>query len=219
MLVSAPYKAPEKKAKGRAKVVWSGPRHKGALDATSEDKTSSSVAEDDDDEEQESDSPPDGGRKKRAASAILEAEAPKKGKGQLVGSSAWDVDNSPERCPRTKPQAASPAHDSSQRSSSRGSLDSRAMASESPPAAYSPKAKGDAELLSRRTFPSRGRLRRRQKARAPSPDTRGSQSLRRLVVRAVFSSALSRIRFRRLIQLRSPARNLLRKKGVCLFRR
>ena len=30
------------------------------------------------------------------------------------------------------------------------------MASESPPAAQSPKAKGDAEVLSRRSFPSQG---------------------------------------------------------------
>ena len=55
----------------------------------------------------ESDSPTDGGRKKRAASTILEAEAPKKGKSPLAGSSAWDVDSSPERHPRTKPRAAS----------------------------------------------------------------------------------------------------------------
>ena len=32
------------------------------------------------------------------------------------------------------------------------------MASESPPAAYSPKAKGDAEVLSRRTFPGQGEV-------------------------------------------------------------
>ena len=102
MLVPAPYKAPEKKAKG----VRSGPRRKGTSDVTSEDKTRSSAAEDEE-EEEESDSPPDGGRKKRAASTILEAEAPKKGKGPLVGSSAWDVDSSPERRPRTKPRAAS----------------------------------------------------------------------------------------------------------------
>ena len=107
MLVSAPYTAPAKKAKG----VRSGPHRKGATDASSADKTRSSVAEDDDDEEEEkeeeSDSPPDGGRKKRAASTILEAEAPKKGKGQLVGSSAWDVDSSPERRPCSKPRAIS----------------------------------------------------------------------------------------------------------------
>ena len=103
MLVSAPYKAPEKKAKG----VRSGPRRKGASDATSEDKTRSSVAEDDDDEEEERDSPPEGGRKNRAASTILEAEVPKKAKGPLVGSSAWDVESSPEQRPHTKPRAAS----------------------------------------------------------------------------------------------------------------
>nr|XP_045088192.1 uncharacterized protein LOC123496868 [Aegilops tauschii subsp. strangulata] len=87
MLVPAPYTAPAKKAKG----VRSGPHRKGATDASSADKTRSSVAEDDDDEEEEkeeeSDSPPDGGRRKRAASTVLETEAPKKGKGQLAGSS------------------------------------------------------------------------------------------------------------------------------------
>ena len=107
MLEPAPYKAPEKKATGKAKGVRSGPRRKGASDVTSEDKTRSSAAEDDEDEEEESESPPDGGRKKRVASIILEVEAPKKGKGPLVGSSAWDVDSSLERRPRTKPRAAS----------------------------------------------------------------------------------------------------------------
>nr|XP_020146625.1 nucleolin-like [Aegilops tauschii subsp. strangulata] len=104
MLVPAPYKAPEKKAKG----VRSGPRRKCASDATSEDETRSSAAEDDDDEEEEEDNPPpDEGRKKRAASTNLEAWMPKKGNGSFADKSAWDVDSSPERHPRTKPQAAS----------------------------------------------------------------------------------------------------------------
>ena len=104
MLVPVPYKAPEKKAKG----VRSGPRCKGASDVMSEDKTRSSATEDDDEEEdEESDSPPDGGRKKRVASTNLEAEAPKKGKGPLTENSAWDINSSPERHPRIKPQAAS----------------------------------------------------------------------------------------------------------------
>ena len=109
MLVPAPYKAPEKKANGKAKGVWSGPRRKGASDATSEDKTRSSVAEDDDDEEEEEENnpPPDEGRKKRAASTNLEVETSKKGKNSLADISAWDVHNSPERCPHTKPRAAS----------------------------------------------------------------------------------------------------------------
>ena len=80
MSVPVPYTEPAKKATGKAKGVRSGPRRKGASDATSKDKTRSTVAEDDDDEEDKSDSPSDGGRKKRAASTILEAEAPKKGK-------------------------------------------------------------------------------------------------------------------------------------------
>ena len=107
MLVSAAYTAQAKKATGKAKGVRSVPRRKGASDAMSEDKTRSSVVEDNEDEEEKSDSPSDGGRKKRAASTILEAEAPKKVKGPLADSSAWDVDNSPERRPRTKPRAAS----------------------------------------------------------------------------------------------------------------
>ena len=108
MLVPAAYKAPEKKATGKAKGVQSGPRRKGASDATSEDKTRSSVAEDDDDDdEEESESPPDGGRNKRAASIILEAEVPKKGKGPLVGSSACDIESSMEQCPHTKLRATS----------------------------------------------------------------------------------------------------------------
>ena len=74
---------------------------------SSEDKTHSSTAEDDEEEEEESNSPPAGGRKKRAASTNLEAEAPKRGKGPLADNSAWDVDSSPERPPRSKPLATS----------------------------------------------------------------------------------------------------------------
>ena len=104
MLVLVPYKAPEKKPKGKAKGVQSGPRHKGASDAMSKEKTHSSAAEDDgEDDDEESDSPPNGGRKKRAASTILEAEAPKRGKGPLADNSPWDVDSSPERSPGPSP--------------------------------------------------------------------------------------------------------------------
>ena len=107
MLELAPYKAPEKKATGKAKGVRSGPCRKGASDMTSEDKTRSSTAEDDDDKEEESSSPPEGGRTKRAASTNLEAEAPKRGKGPAADNSAWNVDSSPERRPRNKPLATS----------------------------------------------------------------------------------------------------------------
>ena len=107
MLVPAPYKAPEKKAKG----AKSGPRRKGTSDVTSEDdEAHSSVPEDNDEEEEEEEEnnpPPEERRKKRAASAHLEAETPKKGKGVPAVNTAWDVDSSPERRPRTKPQAAS----------------------------------------------------------------------------------------------------------------
>ena len=107
MLVPAPYQPPEKKAKKKAKGARSGFHCKGTSDVMSKDKTHSSAAEDDNEEEEESNPPPDGGRKKRAASTNLEAEAPKRGKGPLTDNSAWDVDNSPERRPRSKPLAAS----------------------------------------------------------------------------------------------------------------
>ena len=44
------------------------------------------------------------------------------------------------------------------------------MASETPPAAYSPKAKGDNEVLSQRTFPGQGEILEAVKA-APEGDT------------------------------------------------
>ena len=105
MLVPAPYKAREKKANG----AKSGPRRKGTSDVASEyDEAYSSVPEDNDEEEEEEENnpPPEVRKKKRAASAHPEAEAPKKGKGVPVVNTAWDVDSSPERRPRTKPQAA-----------------------------------------------------------------------------------------------------------------
>ena len=107
MLVPAPYKAPEKKAKKKAKGVRSGPHRKGASDVSSEDKTHSSTTEHNDEEEEESNSPPVGGRNKRVASTNLEAEAPKRGKGPLADNSTWDVDSSPERRSQSKPLATS----------------------------------------------------------------------------------------------------------------
>ena len=103
MLVPVPYKAPEKKAKKKAKGAKGGPRCKGTSDITSEDEeTHSSVPEDNDEEEEETNPPPEE-KKKRAASTHPEAKAPKKGKGALAVNTAWDVDSSPERRPRTKP--------------------------------------------------------------------------------------------------------------------
>ena len=111
MLVPAPYKAPEKRAKKKAKGAKSGLGRKGTSDVASEDdKTHSSVPEDNDgeeEEEEENNPPPEERKKKRAAPVHLEAEAPKKGKGAPAANTAWDVDSSPERRPRAKPQAAS----------------------------------------------------------------------------------------------------------------
>ena len=106
MLFPAPYDVPEKKAKKTAKGTRSGLRRKGASDMSSEDETDSSATEDDGEEEEEGGFPPEGGKKKREASTNLEAKAPKRGKGSLADNSAWDVESSPKRMPRTKPRAA-----------------------------------------------------------------------------------------------------------------
>ena len=111
MLVPAPYTAPEKKAKKKAKGAKSGPRRTGASDMTSEDdEAHSSIPEDNDEEEEqekENNPPPEEKKKKRVAPTHPEAKAPKKGKGAPAVNTAWDVDSSPERCPRTRTQAAS----------------------------------------------------------------------------------------------------------------
>ena len=73
---------------------------------SSDDETDSSVVEDDGEEEEEGSFAPEGGKKKQEASTNLEAKAPKRGKGSLADNSAWDVDSSTERMPRTKPRAA-----------------------------------------------------------------------------------------------------------------
>ena len=53
MLVPAPYQAPEKKAKKKAKGTRGGLRCKGTSDVTSEDAETHSSAEDDKEEEEE----------------------------------------------------------------------------------------------------------------------------------------------------------------------
>ena len=58
-------------------------------------------------EEGENNPPPEKRKKKRAASSHPKVETPKKGNNVPVVNTAWDVDSSPERRPRTKPQAAS----------------------------------------------------------------------------------------------------------------
>ena len=107
MLFPATYEVLEKTAKKAAKGAKKGPHQKGAADMMSEDETSSSSAADDDEEEEERDSPPEVGRKKRAASTNPEAGAPKRVRGSHADNSVWDVDSSPKRPRRTKPEAAS----------------------------------------------------------------------------------------------------------------
>ena len=111
MLVPVPYKAPEKKAKKKAKGAKSGLRCKGTSDVTSEDdETHSSIPEDNDEEEEEEEEnnpPPEERKKKRVAPAHLEVEATKKGKPSLSDDSEVDADAIPKRRPRLKPLAES----------------------------------------------------------------------------------------------------------------
>ena len=60
MLVPAPYQAPEKKAKKKAKGTRGGLRHKGTSDVTFQNADTHSPPSIDDEEEEESDSPPEG---------------------------------------------------------------------------------------------------------------------------------------------------------------
>ena len=81
MLVPAPYKAPEKKAKKKGQEARSALHRKGTSDATSEDKAHSPATEENmDEEEEESDSPPDGGRKKRKPPQLWRQRRPKRGR-------------------------------------------------------------------------------------------------------------------------------------------
>ena len=73
----------------------------------------------------------------------------------------------------------SPTRDGSPRSSTEGSLDSKEMASMSPPPAYSASPKGDDDMASKRTFPNQRRfqksLRWRPKMTPQLPDTWGKK--------------------------------------------
>ena len=65
------------------------------------------------------------------------------------------------------------------------------MASETPPAAYSPTVKGDDEVLSQRTFPGRGEDQEAPEGEAPVAEHQGEPIPRRLGRRAVLSLALN----------------------------
>ena len=65
MLVSAPYQAPEKKAKRKGKEAKSGLRRKGASDVVSEDTEIHSSPDEDEGEEEESNSPLKGGKEEK----------------------------------------------------------------------------------------------------------------------------------------------------------
>ena len=87
------------------------------------------------------------------------------------------------------------------------------MDSESPPAAYSPTAKGDDEVLSQRTFPGQGEVQEAVRVTLEGETSAaghmGEQIPMGTAMGAMFSSAPSRRRFRRPTRLRNPACNLL----------
>ena len=96
------------------------------------------------------------------------------------------------------------------------------MASETPPTAYSPKAKGDDEVLSQRTFPGQGEV---QEAVMVAPEGKtsaaghmGEQTPMETDDGGMFCSALIRAWIQRPMRLRNQASSLLRKKEVHLFR-
>ena len=64
MLVPAPYQAPKKKAKKKAKETMSGLRRKGTLDVTSEDTETRSSHSEDDEEGEERNFPLEGEEEK-----------------------------------------------------------------------------------------------------------------------------------------------------------
>ena len=102
-------------------------------------------------------------------------------------------------------------------------MDSKAMASESLPAAHSPKAKGDDEVLSQRTFPGQGEIQEAVRV-APEDETsaarhKGGKFPWKLAMGTLPSAAPSTIPSKKPVRLRIQASSLLRKKEVRLFRR
>ena len=93
------------------------------------------------------------------------------------------------------------------------------MASETPPAAYSPKAKGDDEVLSQWTFPGRGEDQEAPEGEAPVAEHQGEPIPRETWEegRTQFGPQPDLILETNTVPESNT--NLLRKKGVCLFHR
>ena len=105
MLVPAPYRPPEKKAKKKDKEVRSVLHREGTSDITSEDTEAHSSNED---KEEEEDAPPSGGGdKKRKAAPTGEAEGSKKGRTLLPDCSTTAADSEDEWLLKAKPLAKS----------------------------------------------------------------------------------------------------------------
>ena len=103
MMVSAPYKAPEKKAKKKAKGAKGGPRRKGTSDVTSEDAETHSSHTEDDEEEEESNSPPEGGGKKGRPPRIWRQRHPRRGRSPSRTTPRWTLIGVPSGAPGISP--------------------------------------------------------------------------------------------------------------------
>ena len=107
MLVPAPYKVPEKKAKKKATGTRKGLRRKVISDSSSESTEAHSSRENEEEEEESSPPPPAGGDKKRKAAPSGEAEGSKKGRTLPPDCSANAGDDDEEWPSRAKPLARS----------------------------------------------------------------------------------------------------------------
>ena len=93
------------------------------------------------------------------------------------------------------------------------------MASETPPATYSPKAKGDDEVLSQRTFPGRGEAQEAPEGAAPVSEHQGEPFPWESGEEGHTQFGPQPDLIPETDTALESTRNLLRKKGVCLFHR
>nr|XP_020193945.1 mitotic apparatus protein p62-like [Aegilops tauschii subsp. strangulata] len=143
MLVPAPYKAPEKKAKKKVKEVKGGPRPKGPSDTVSGE--TDSYSSEDEEEEEESDSPFKGKGRKRAATENAGKGAPRR-KLNLPDSSDSESGADFRKQPRSKPLAEFPPLTlPSTPLSSGSSLPTDMAESDTPPQAQPPIKLGNTE--------------------------------------------------------------------------
>ena len=93
------------------------------------------------------------------------------------------------------------------------------MASKTPPAAYSPKAKGDDAVLSQRTFPGRGEDQEAPEGEAPVAEHQGEPIPRETGEERRTQFGPQPDLIPETDTAPESGTHLLRKKGVCLFHR